>query len=353
MPETRYETQQGAIVLKRKCKVVAVASALAMTSGLIGVAAPAAYAAVTPVGGCGGAISIIKDTSPTLGQGLTDQTQESTKSAGNLAKDVTTRSPISGSCSGTVTRPGDPHVPGGANPSLTPRSAAISLLGNASCSFGATPQAADATAAEGFPPSGKITWTFFDTYLDLISALPRQYKMQAYVQQLGLNPSYIGDVVDIGGVVTSGVDVGATVSGSIWEDPVVKGGTHRSVTDATVTNGSTEISSATANFAPTDVGGTVTGAGIPAGDTIANVFDGSDAELSAPATSDQVGDVLSLNGDAYNTNYLLNIGAFFGCFDGVPGNANITQELSGGGGATDTSLLGESGIPGLSFTYGE
>lgn len=200
--------------MKLKTRVLGAASAMALAGGLVAVAMPAS-ATITSVGSCHDTVSLIKLT-PALG----DQTQP-IKAAGNIAKDAVTKTvtPNAGSCTGTVTRVGDAHVPNGANPALTPKSAAVSLLGNSSCANGATAQAADATAANAYPLNGKITWTFTQTYNDLISGAPKPYKMQADLGLLGFHPGSL-DVVDVGGIVLSGADVGATVVGNIWEDPV-------------------------------------------------------------------------------------------------------------------------------------
>jgi hypothetical protein len=185
------------------------------------VAAPAS-AAPTPVGACGGSVSLIKLTSAVKGQGLGDQTAYA-KAAGNLAKDQTSKTAIAGNCSG-ITRPGDTHIPfTGPISTLTPKSQAVSLTGNASCANGPTAEAADATAALAYPLNGKITWTFTQTYTDLITAKAKPYKMQAGVAALGFNPAG-PDVLDIGGIVLSGVNAGAAVTGNIWEDPVAKTG---------------------------------------------------------------------------------------------------------------------------------
>jgi hypothetical protein len=62
--------------------------------------------------------------------------------------------------------------------------------------------------------------------------------------------------------------------------------TARTVTDAVTVNGSTTITSGSANFGPADVNLIVSGSGITAGTTIASVTDDADAELSGPATVD-------------------------------------------------------------------
>jgi hypothetical protein len=205
--------------LKLKSKVLAGAGALAMASGLIGVAAPAAHAVVTHVGDCNGSVALVKLAGVTKGTGLGDQTAQ-VKITGNVAKDQTLKTPVNGggTCNGVI-RPGDLHVPNGPTGALTAKSEAISFLGNASCANGPTAVAADATAALAYPANGKITWTFNQTYVDMISLGIKPYKMQADVALLGFDP-VLPDVVNVGGIVLSGVNAGATVSGHIWEDPV-------------------------------------------------------------------------------------------------------------------------------------
>jgi ribosomal protein S28E/S33 len=298
--------------LKLKSKVLAGASALAMAGGLIGVAAPAAHAAVvlTPTvitpggfhsGECVNTVQLVKLTTPVKGVGLGDQTRDAVKAAGNVAKDQTSKLAVNGGgqCSG-VTPHGDKHIPfpgsgsqGESN--LTAKSAAVSITGNASCAQDAPASPGpptfdvenDATAANAFPLSGKITWTFNETYVDLISLLVKPYKMQAMVEVLGFTGT-VGDVIDVGGIVLSGVNAGAIVSGSVWFDPVAKTG----------------------------------------------------------------------GASGYNTGYEIDLGSAVGCQDDLTAgpdpnvnNANIGTVLSGGGPAT-LSLLGSS-TAGLQFDMGE
>jgi hypothetical protein len=187
---------------------------------MVAVAAPAS-AVPTPVGACDSSVSLIKLKGPVKGSGLGDQTVP-VKASGNLAKDQTTKVAIGGNCSG-ITNPLDTHIPFAGPLALTPKSQAVSLKGNASCASGATAEAADASAAAAYPLNGKITWTFNETYTDLITAKVKPYKMQAGIAALGFNPAG-PDVLDIGGLVLSGVNAGAAVLGNIWEDPVAKTG---------------------------------------------------------------------------------------------------------------------------------
>jgi len=197
-----------------KTRLLAGASTLAIAGSMIAVAAPAAQAAPTVVGGCGGSI-ILATITPALG----DQTQIGTVVKTKLLKDLTTKQAIAGDCSSAV-RPGDPiHPAGGLVSPLTPKAEAASLLGNASCANGATATAADANAAAAWPLNGKITWTMTQS-----NALAKPYAIQADIQGLGFNAAAGPDVLDVGGIVLKGAAVGATVTGDIWFDPVSKTG---------------------------------------------------------------------------------------------------------------------------------
>jgi hypothetical protein len=63
----------------------------------------------------------------------------------------------------------------------------------------------------------------------------------------------------------------------------------RTVTDGATTSGSATITSATGAFTQGDVGAAVSGAGIPAGTTIASVTNGTTAVMSANATATATG----------------------------------------------------------------
>jgi hypothetical protein len=191
------------------------ASTLALAAGgMLGVAMPAAHAAPTVIGGCGGQVGL-----GTITPALTDQTQIGVVAKTKLLKDLTTKTAIAGDCS-SATRPGDPINPaGGLVSPLTPKAFAASLTGNASCANGATAQAVDATAAAAWPLNGKITWT-----MTQLNALGKPYAIQAGVEALGFNAAAGPDVLDLGGVVLKGAAVGAIVSGNVWFDPVAKTG---------------------------------------------------------------------------------------------------------------------------------
>src|SRR5262245_33051409 len=256
-----------------KTRLLAGAGTLALAGSMIGVAAPAAHAQVTPVGGCGGAIILATfyDSTGAVLKPLTDVTAIGTTAKTKLLKDITTKTAIGGDCSSAV-RPGDPiHPAGGLVSPLTPKAAAAKLVGNASCA----PAADDPAAAAAWPLNGKITYT-----MTQLNDLAKPYQIQADISVLGFDPVQ-ADVVNLAFIVLKGAAVGANVSGGIWFDPVA-------------------------------------------------LLPKCDPGLPG----------------AYNTGYGLNIAPAAGCQDGVPGNAAIDMVMSGGGGATDTSLLG-SVAPGL------
>jgi len=195
-----------------KTRLIAGVGALTLAAGAGAMIAPAAHAAPTPIGGCGGAVML-----GTLTPGITDQTQLGVTAKTKVLKDLTSKAAIGGSC-GTAVRPGDPIQPAGGPVAFSVKSIAAKLVGNASCANGATAQAADATAAAAWPLNGKITYTGTTT-----NALAKPWQIQADIVALGFDPAQL-DVLDIGGIVLKGAAVGATVGGSIWFDPVAKTG---------------------------------------------------------------------------------------------------------------------------------
>jgi hypothetical protein len=73
---------------------------------------------------------------------------------------------------------------------------------------------------------------------------------------------------------------------------LIENGPGRGVVDAAITNGSTTLTSATANFVDgsgvsSDVGLSISGTGIPFGDTIASVTNATTVELASAATQDR------------------------------------------------------------------
>jgi hypothetical protein len=241
-----------------------------------------ASATPTQLGSCTGQLTLLKFTP----NPLTDVTQIGEKIAGGLAKDQTTHLAINGTCKNTggtglpPARPGDSHIPQPGAGTGALKSMGVSLLGNGSCASAAN----DPASAFAYPFNGKITWTATQTYNDLVTTVPHNYKIPSVVALLGFTPGGGADQVDVGGIVAAGGLIpGATVKGSVWEDPVTK-------------------------------------TGGPAG---------------------------------YNTGYEVDFGNAVGCADATPGNASIAQVLSGGGAGTSTSLIGTTGVPGLSFQVSE
>jgi hypothetical protein len=68
----------------------------------------------------------------------------------------------------------------------------------------------------------------------------------------------------------------------------------RTVADGATTSASTTVTSATAAFTSADVGRGISGAGIPAGTTIASVTNGTTVVLSAAATATAAGVTLAI-----------------------------------------------------------
>jgi hypothetical protein len=201
-----------------KTRLLAGASALAVAGGMVGLAAPAAHAAPTPIGGCGGSVFLgtFYNSAGVLTP-LGDQTAIGTTVKTKLLKDQTTKVAIAGDCS-TAVRPGDPiHPAGGLVSPLTPKAISAKLVGNASCASGAGIPV-DATAAAAWPLNGKVTWT-----MTQLNDLAKPYQIQADIAVLGFDPLQ-ADVIDVGGIVLKGAAVGATVTGSVWFDPVAKTG---------------------------------------------------------------------------------------------------------------------------------
>ncbi len=259
-----------------KKHLLGAACAATLAGGAVAGMALPAQAASTPLGSCTGQLTIDK-----FKPALSDVTQIGISVHGSAARDQTTKDRIVGSCDGASTpgvpaRTGDADIPQPTT-SLTPKAVAVSLLGNASCAAAAD----DPNSANAWPLNGKVTYTMTQTYTDMVNGHVKPYKLQADVQLLGFNAAG-PDVVDVAGIVTTGLAVGAQVSGTIWEDPVAK------------TKGST----------------------------------------------------------GYNTGYELDTGGALGCIDSTPNNASIPIVMSGGGGATSTSLLGST-ADGLSFSLGE
>jgi hypothetical protein len=168
----------------------------------------------TPGGSCSGAQLLGKMTgSDPANAGLTDQSHRVTMSA-SLLTDLGTKAKIAGTCTGLV-EPTDNA--GGAIPAmLHPTAIALNLSGVASCASTASAIAADATKANGFALSGKLTITMSE-----LDSLGKPFQVQAYVTVKGLDPA-AADVLEMTGLVTKGASQGATVSGKLYRDAVSK-----------------------------------------------------------------------------------------------------------------------------------
>jgi hypothetical protein len=329
--------------VRLKTRVLAIAGSLAMVGSMVAVAAPAS-AAPTVIGNCGGSVSLGTLTPP-----LGDQTAAVVAST-KLLKSVLGAKPTLGGVCNT-----NPAFANG-NSTTTPKAQAAKLSGRASCANGAPAQAVDATAATQYPLNGKISTTMTETGADT-----KPLVIQSYIALLGAatsgNP--FGDVFNLGGIVIKGVGVGATTTGSIWQDPVSKLlGKARSGVTLNTTNGSPTVTSSAspavgaAKFVANDVGGTITGTGIPAGAVITAVNSATSVTISANATASGTATNGILNAGNYDTGYLLDISGAVGCQDTTPGNGTITTVLVGGGGASASSILGGTGS-GLIFSFGQ
>jgi len=334
--------------------VLAAVGSLAMVGSMVAIAAPAS-AAPTAVGNCSGALQLatFKDATnaPTT---LGDQTAIGTTISSKLMKNLATSTNIAGTCAAAV-RPGDPQQPAGGlaeGGALTVKSVAGKLVGNLGCASGATAEAADATAAAAWSPSGKITWGFNE-----LNDLGKPWQIQAQVAFLGEDPSAAPDDVDLTGLVLKGPAVGANVVGAIWQDPAAKlAGKARNAT-VSVTNGSGSISSTTgtlAKFVATDIGGTISGPGIAAPySTITAVASLQNATMAPVFPGTTQTSTYALNFGSYQTGYVLDFANAIGCQNGTANDAAIASVMSGGGGGTSSSLLGSSVPAGVTFTLGQ
>ncbi len=263
-----------------KTRAIGAFSALAVAGGMVAFAAPAANAVDTPAGGCTGSVSLGK-----LVPGLGDQTNPVVVTTA-LMSDFSTGAPVGaklgGYCAGLLVpfnNLGGP-VPG----ILTPKASASKLTGVSGCASNPAAIAADATYANRFALTGKETIT-----MSQLDGLLKPWQIQAYLTIKGFVPGSL-DVIEITGLIAKGPSVGATVSGTLYEDPVSKFGPISPV-----------------------------GPGLPVG--------------SRPFGYNGYGlDILTGNP--------------LGCTDGIAGNASITQVQVGDG----LSLLGNP-ASGLTFTY--
>jgi len=103
----------------------------------------------------------------------------------------------------------------------------------------------------------------------------------------GTNIPGYDTIASVSNAYTAVLTTAATASGtaqSLTIDANQGSSTTREVTDASITSGSTTLSSASANFQASDAQLPVTGCGIPTGAYIASVTDSSDVVLSQAAT---------------------------------------------------------------------
>ncbi len=168
----------------------------------------------TSAGTCTGGQLIAKATgTDSANPGLTDQTHRVTLSAG-LATDLSSKAKIAGTCTGLVV-PADNA--GGAVPTtLHPKAIALKLTGIGSCATTAAARTADGTKAQAFALTGKETIT-----MNELDSLGKSFQVQAYVTSKGFAPGTT-DVLELSGVVVKGPDLGATVNGKLYLDPVTK-----------------------------------------------------------------------------------------------------------------------------------
>jgi hypothetical protein len=211
--------------MRFKTRLFACASALTLTGSMLVVAAPVAHAAPTVIGSCVGQVGLTHYSSSGVSTALTDQTQVGIAIRTRVLIDHSVGMYAVGNCDGIV-RPGDESNPAGGPVSspLRQTGGAVSgaFVGNVSCAFSPDADAADANAAARWPAQGKITWRLDQA---TPTGTPVNYLIQAYVTLLRLNTGpYAPDGVDVGGVVTKGVNYGAIVSGTIWMDPVTQTG---------------------------------------------------------------------------------------------------------------------------------
>ncbi len=265
-----------------KTRAIGAVSALAVAGGMVAFAAPAANAVDTPAGSCSGSRSLAK-LIPNLG----DQTAPfvmTTSLMSNLGTGIPAGTKIGGSCTGLLV---PVNNPGGAIPgTVTPKAIAAKLTGIGSCATGAIPIAADATYANRFALTGKLTST-----MSQLDGLGKPFQIQQYLTSVGFRPGdAISDVAVMTGLVVKGPSVGATVSGQLYQDPISK-------------------------FGPLSGAGPIPAKPWPSG------YTGYGLDIVA--------------------------GNPIGCTDAIPGNVGMTQLEIGDG----TSLLGNAGVTGLSFSY--
>lgn len=273
--------------MKLRTRLVGVAGVLALSGGMLTAVALPAGATVTPTGHCGGALSLTKlAQTANSAVGLTDQTSE-IKAAGAATTDSVTKAKNGGTCTGTKVDSLSNKYPSGAPPAtLTPKAIASVLQGASSCAIGSTAQGADANNSKAYTLTGKITYTMNETYVEPVTNITKPYKLQAQISVLGFDPNG-ADVIDISGIVLTGVSAGSNVSGSLWEDPAQK------AVSPDKGDGNSGYRALTSSQASVALLGCIDGTpnnvqmpGAPPGSGITTVLvgDGSSPTFSSPAT---------------------------------------------------------------------
>jgi hypothetical protein len=273
-------------------RALAVAGVVAMAGGMITTDALPASATIVglPAGSCGGAFMLA-----TVTPGLSDTLSEQTMTT-SLPKDITTHVPIGGTCIQMKERLQDENARGAPPTSISVGSIATKLVGVWSCRADPT---SNRTAPSAYPLTGKQTITSVPTQTDLLG---KKWQIQSYITFEGFESTGFSnpDLVDVTGVVSKGLSVGAVETAKYWMEPVVK-----SVD--------------------------------PEGD----------------GTNNPTADGPNHNDDnLFNTGYSVDDNAmsqFAQCFGGGPSVSPFTEFALGGGGATATSPLGNVVLPGASY----
>jgi len=198
--------------VKLRTRLLGAVGVLSIAGALVATTAPVS-ATPTSEGSCTGATTLV-----TVTPGLTDQTQLETAAIKGIKQVSDFKAFLGGTCNGLVENPlgatGQPPA------SLTITSIAAKLSGNTTCASNAQARGQDGGASNAYPVSGKIT--FGTKTLDAETPTPHPFSLQAYITLLGQHGADVSDAFDVGGVVIKGADVGATIGGSIWEDPARK-----------------------------------------------------------------------------------------------------------------------------------
>lgn len=287
-----------------KTRLITGTSALVLVTGLIGVAAPAAHAAPTVIGGCSGGLSVADfGANPANQLDNTDSPRvEHTTPALDWSSAAIPKPKQLPTCT----------VGGGPLPVINQVSA---LSGYASCNPAASPPPPPAIP---IPLHGKLTLVHTTT--------PPPPASSAYVSVLGIGKNgHYADVIDLGGILITGALAGADVSGSFWENPSNAMGPYKTNATASTTNGSTHVTITGApTFTAADVGGTISGPGIPPGSHIVSRDSAPPASAPAhgvtidnPATATASGVTITVNAGLSNSRQDPSLALAGGCQGGA------------------------------------